>query len=615
MLTFPWAMPDRFVSRPPLPDHTRRLVEAVRSGRGGGLFPPVIRICSEGVEAAARELGGARDAGLIAGALARPRLAPLVSRIERLGAWCEATAARHAEVIAPRLLTVDNPRLFGALIGAGFVACAAARGAAPGAVLAAMFDGTQRALARFLRRLTRDLGGALAAAGVRGPVRDLWIAPDEAHNGGERVIRAEFRAGGAWAYKPRPATGERMLLADTGSLFAALNALPPGSGEVRLPTLRVLPGGGRERRAYSWQEWIERPRQWGTIRTSARGELALAACRLSPRDAARFWQHTGALTAACFAFGASDLHTGNLVVGRRRAVREPLAYPVDLEVCLFPVERLTETGLVNDERDRGNHHVGFERVARWCTVGGPLAGFAERPGGLRLRRRTRAWARRETSSVVADTRGRVGFGAYACAYLRGMFDLWTKLVCERDRVAALVRRAAQGGVVRVLVRPTAAYAGELDRRVLGAPRSPRAPRARLSREERAQLGRLDVPYFFRRATGGPLLWIDPATGAHRAAGRQPGGEARQPPSTAILAGERFALLELGVALRDAIAYVFADLPRRRWRDRRLGVRIAIDEPGRGRVAFDWREADRRVTYAWRGATVTLDVAALTGAAR
>jgi hypothetical protein len=610
MLTFPWSTPDRM---PPLPDHTRRLVEAVSTGRGGGLFPPVIRTCPEGVEADARELAGPRDAGLVAAALARPRLAPLVARIEGLGAWCEAAAARCTGALAPRVLAVDNPRLFGALICAGFIACAAARDAPPDAVLDAMFESVQRTLARFLRRLTRDLGGALAAAGVRGPVRDLWVAPDESHNGGERVIRAAFRAGGAWAYKPRPATGERMLLADTGSLFAALNALPSASGDASLPTLRVVPGGGRERGAYSWQEWIERPRQWGTIRTSARGDLALAACRLPPRHAARFWQRAGALTAACFAFGASDLHTGNLVVGRRRAAREPLAYPVDLEVWLFPVERLIETGLVNDERDRGNHHVGFERAARWCTVGGPIAGFAQRPGGLRLRRRTVAWVRRETSSVVADTRGRVGFAAYAGAYLRGMFDLWTKLVCERERVTALVRRAARRGVVRVLIRPTAAYARELDRRVLGAPR-PRSPRTRLSREERAQLGRLDVPYFFRRAAGGPLRWIDPATGAHRSAGRQPAADPRQPPSGAILTGERLSLLELGVALRDALAYVFADLPRRRWHDRRRGVRIAVDAPGRGSVAFDWPEADRRLTYAWRGATITLDIAAL-GAAR
>src|SRR5215470_15628948 len=121
MLTFPWPVLDRF---PPLPDHTQRLVEAVRTGRGGNLFPPVIRVCPEGVEADARELAGPRDAGLIAAALARPRLAPLVARIERLGAWCAATAARCAGVIAPRVLAVDNPRLFGPLVRAGFTACA-----------------------------------------------------------------------------------------------------------------------------------------------------------------------------------------------------------------------------------------------------------------------------------------------------------------------------------------------------------------------------------------------------------------------------------------------------------------------------------------------------------
>lgn len=76
-----------------------------------------------------------------------------------------------------------------------------------------------------------------------------------------------------------------------------------------------------------------------------------------------------------------------------------------------------------------------------------------------------------------------------------------------------------------------------------------------------------------------------------------------------LAGPRDAGL-IAVALRDALAYVFADLPRRRWHDRRRRVQVAVDAPDRGSVAFDWPEADRRVTYAWRGARVTLDVAAL-----
>jgi len=620
MLTLRWAPPDR---ERPLPRHARRLVAAVRAGRGSELFPPVIRACPEGVETCARALCGERDAGLVAAALARPAFAPLVLRIEQLGAWCEATARRRAGLIAPRLLAVDNPALFGAVLRHGFVACAAACGRPLDHLLdhtlGHLFDGARDSLARFLRRLARDLDGALGAAGARGPVRALWIGPDETHNGGERVIGARFRAGGAWAYKPRPAAGERVLLADRDSVFARLNALPAASGEARLPTLRVVPGSGRDRRAYAWHEWIERPRQWGTIRRSSRGGLALAACRLPARDAARFWQRAGALAAACFAFGAADLHTGNLVVGRGRAAREPLAYPVDLEVFFAPIARLAETGLVSDERDRGNHHVGFERLARWCGVGGPLAGFVEHRAGLALRRRTRAWARRETQSVVADTRGRVGFAAYAGAYLRGMFDLWTKLVCERDQLAALLGRAARDAFVRVVVQPTAVYVEELDRRLLGRRllgrgAARRAPAVALSREERAQLARLDVPYFFRRAAGGPLLWIDPATGAHRIAGRQPAAAARLPPSAAIRGGERLALIELGVALRDALAYVFADLPRRSWLDRGRGLRVALASPDRGSVAFDWRAADRRLTYAWRGASVTLDIAALGEAA-
>jgi hypothetical protein len=621
MRTFRWAPSDLSGSARALPRHARRLVEAIRAGRGGGLFPPVIKRCPEGVEACARELAGERDAQLIACALARPAMAPLVARIERLGAWCEAAAVRCTGLVAPRLLAVDNAELFGAVIRDGFVACAMARrgpgGSAPRGIHAALghlFDGARRALARFLRRLARDLGGALGAAGARGPVRALWIAPDETHNGRERVIRARFRAGGAWAYKPRPAAGERVFLADRGSVFARLNALPAASGAAPLPTLRIVPGSGRDHRAYAWHEWIERPQQWGTIRRSPSG-LALAACRLPPRDAARFWHRAGALAAACFAFGASDLHTGNLVVGRRRAARAPLAYPVDLEVFFFPVARLPDTGLVEGEHDGGNHHVGFERLARWCTIGGPAAGFVEQRAGLGLRRRRRAWARRETSSVVADTRGRVGFGAYAGAYLRGMFDLWTKLVCERGELAGVLARASRGAFVRVVLKPTAVYAAEIDQRLFGraatAHERNAAPLA-LSPEECAQLAGLDVPYFFRHAGGGPLLWLDPTTGAHRVAGPQPAAAARQPPSPAVRSGERLALLELGVALRDALAYVFADLPRRSWRDRRRGVEVALAGPDRGSVAFDWRQADRRLTYAWHGDAITLDVAALDG---
>src|SRR5689334_21225465 len=139
MLTFRWATS---IAAAPLPRHTRQLVEAVRAGRGGEFFPPVIRACPEGVDVAARELGGARDAALIAAALARPELAPLVAQLERLGAWCEAAAARHAAVVSPRVLAIDNVALFGAIVSDGFLACAASRGGAPPhRALALLFDG------------------------------------------------------------------------------------------------------------------------------------------------------------------------------------------------------------------------------------------------------------------------------------------------------------------------------------------------------------------------------------------------------------------------------------------------------------------------------------------
>jgi hypothetical protein len=573
------------------------------------LFPPVIRAFPEGVEGCVRELAGARDAALLASALALPAFAPLVEQLERLGAWCAAERARHGSLIGVRVLAVDNAELFGGIIRDGFVVCAAG---APGAAatLATMFEGARAALGRFLRRVARDLAGPLGAVGLRGPVRALWMAPDETHNGRQSVIRVRFAVGGSWAYKPRPVTGEQLLLADSGSVFARVNAMPPASGRVTLPTLRVVRGRGRDRRAYSWQTWIDRPREWGTIRRSPSG-LTLAACRLAPRAAEPFWYRAGALAAACFGFGAADLYTGNLVVGRRPGVPAPLAYPIDLEVVLFPVAGLVDTGLVADHGDRGNHHVGFERLPRWCTVGGPSAGFVEVRGGLRLLRRSRAWARREALSVVADTRARVGFGAYATAYLRGMFDLWTKLVAGRAELAALVRRATRDTLVRVLIRPTAVYADELERRWLD-PEA--APSGRFSREERAQLDRGDVPYFVRRATGGPLCWIDPATGAYLRAGGVRGAAPRHAPSPSVRSGARLALIELGVALRDAVAYVFDDLRRGEWHDRRRGTRLAAETPDRGSVAFDWRQADRRLTYAWHGTTITLDIAALDEAA-
>lgn len=580
------------------------MVEAVSRGCGHAFFPPVVRRGPEGALQAARTLRGEEDARLLESLLARPRFRPLGTFLEELDTWCRSTARRYPRLLGRRVLTLTQADLFGPLISEAFTWCAAARGEP--ADLRVLLEGFQRFFSLFLVRFARDVrAGVFRRAGWSGPLVGVWLNPEETHNGRQSVLRLRFRQGGSVAYKPRPAGGEALLLAEgrTGaarSFFDWLNHLPEG-GSMRLPTLRVLEGRGADRFAYSWQEWIERPRQWAPIR-QAEG-LRLEACQLTPREAERFWHRAGSLSAACFALGAADLHAGNVLVGARRGERQPLPYVVDLELFFCPLERLSETGLIADEQERGNHHVAFERKARWCTTGGPLVCFFEsRGGGLRLVRRTRPWGREEARSVVVDTEGHVGFGAYLLPYLRGLFEMWTLLLVERPRVVAFLRRAARSRFVRVLVKPTAVYDEALDRRVLSSRRTPPERgrgRVRFSAEEREQLSRFDVPYFFRRASGGALLTLTPPPRAVRErAGGQQFLESHAPPSRLVREGGQITLMKLGVAVRDAVAFVFRDVPERLREEPRMGVRIALQDALRGEVAFDWPEVDKRLIYSW-----------------
>jgi hypothetical protein len=595
-----------------LPRHTRRILAAVARGRGGLFFPPVTRRTAQRVELPVRVLAGANDAARLGAALAMPRFAALVTWIERVGAWCAAERRRRPRLFAAGVLAADNPDLIGPIFADAFALCAAASDAVHPALIP-MLASAARRLRQFVRRVARDLAvGPLVRAGIHGPVIALAVASEETHNGGQRVLRVTFRTGGCWAYKARPATGERLFLAEndrSASIFQFLNSLPRAAGAVRLPTLRLLPGGGREGRAYDYHEWIARPQQWGTVRRA--GRLRLEACTLTPSQAPRFWHRAGALAAACFAFGVIDLYLGNLLVGRRRGEREPSPYPVDLELFFVALGGLPDTGLVGDCHERGNHHVGFERGARWCTAGGPAVSFTEDRGVLRLRRRTRPWGRTEATSLVADTTGRVGFGPYVLAFLRGMFDLWTLLVVRRERVRAFVLRASHRARARVLLRSTAEYGDALDRWLAAPHHEPRAP-AFLA-EELTQLRRFDVPYFFTSACGGSLRW-QPLDGVsrpaqHVAAAAVPGTAIMQP-SAEVRRGSELELINIGVALRDAVAYVFVDLPARELSDPRRGTHLAIVDRGHGGVEFDWPAARRTVRYAWRGNRVQLEVTKL-----
>jgi hypothetical protein len=590
---------------PPLPPSARRLVAAVRGGRGDAFLPPVVRRGPEGVLQVSRGLSGDADALRVQSLLVRPGFRPLLELLETLDAWCASLRRQYPELFGPRVLTVTNAELFGPLVSEAFTLCAAAGEGPAHPGLPVLWEGFQSFFSRFLVRLARDVrAGVFRREGFTGPVVSLWMNPEETHNGRQSVLRLRFRQGGAVAYKPRPAGGEALFLAEgrggaPGSLFELLNGLPAASGEVHLPTLRILQGRGADRFAYSWQEWVSPPRQWGTLRESE--HLRLAGCRLTPREAEGFWHRAGSLTGVCFALGVADLFAGNVLVGARKKDRRPVAYPVDLELFFAPLQRLPETGLVSDARERGNHHVAFERSARWCTTGGPLVCFTEtRGGGLRLQQRTRPWAREEAHSVVADTEGRVGFGAYLPAYLRGMFDAWTLLMMEKARVVKFLRRASQGRFVRVLVKPTVAYGNAMDGSVLTPGKAPTAPQVRFSREEREQMLRLDVPYFFRSAQGGPLLYLTDPFGVPemKEAGRQHFLEPHAPPAKEVLEGERMTLVNLGVAVRDAVEFVFADVRQRAARDARLGVSLDLKSAGRGTVSFDWPQVGKRLTYTW-----------------
>ncbi|MET9016011.1 DUF4135 domain-containing protein [Streptomyces olivaceoviridis] len=610
-------------SVPALSPAARRVIDAVRAGAASPLFPPVLRLGEDGLLAHDRDLAGEPDAALLTAALTDPRFAPLDTLLDALDAWCGRTAAQHTTLLAPGVLDVTDGALFGPLVCEAFTACAAG----------VPYDAEEECarwtgfLDRFLQRLARDTGTPwFDQLDLRLPVTGIEAQGAETHNGRRRVLRVRL-GGGSIAYKPRPASGEVLFLPPDDSVFALLNALPSASGPVRLPVLRCTPGSGPDGREYSWQEWLEPPTQWGVIRTG--NGRRLHGTRLGRRQAERYWHRAGSLAAAAFRFGIADLGEGNLLVGTRPQDREPLPYPVDLEIFLTPLQRLHDTGLIADEAAGDHHHPGFEDRPRWCTVDGPVTHFTETAdGGPRLVRRDRPCTRGGTRTVVADTHGRTGHGPYLPSFLRGMFDAWTLMSRHHDRIRAHLQRAAPDTYVRVLLKPTAAYTEALADRLTGAgtragapsPDRPGGTPATVPQEvagataeavhgalaepvfgpaETAQLDVGDVPYFFRRAHGGPLLrTADPAhrpsPAAHLTVPADP--DPAWPPSAAVLDERGRDLAGLGVALRDAVEYAFATAgPGTLEGD---GVRVRVTDRHTGEAEFTWAEAGRRITYTW-----------------
>lgn len=364
------------------------------------------------------------------------------------------------------------------------------------------------------------------------------------------------------AYKARPANGELLFLAERDSVFGVLG----------LPTLRCWTGERPDRLAYLWQEWVDPPSEWGTLRSSP--ELRLAGAVLSPTQARRYFRSAGGVSAACFGFGIGDLFEGNVLIGADHRM-----YPVDLEVFLTPVGRLSDTGLI--AVPSGNHHVGLENQARWCAAEGPSHAFVD---GRRIDRLNAPWARTQTRTVVADVDGNIGYGPYLPVFLRGMFDTWVRMCRSRERLAELIQDRADELHVRVLLADTATYGKALAGEV---------PLDGFSPAERAQLTRADVPYFFRCLAGGPLMmvgqdgeFVEVADGEEHVVGFDP---------------DRLTLSGLGMALRDAVEYAGVsedDVID----DREFGVHVGPTE-----VEFDWAQTGKRVRWFWDEATVHLRI--------
>lgn len=614
-------MPDAgtTVPTPPSGDAVERVLAQVRDKGLPGMFPPIVAPGPEHTLIHTRDPRGEGDTRLLADLLARPESEPVRRALRALDAWCATAAGDHEPLLAPGVLAVTNPALFGPLLRELLTACRLGPTQATPRVTDGRVAQWTAFLNRFLERLRRD-AAALAErdAMFRGPVTDLWAHGDETHNGGRRVLCLTFAGGGRVAYKDRPAGGEALFLAERRpggpadtSVFALLNSLPPAAGPIRLPVLAVWSRRDASGAGYSWQEWVEPPEQ-GVLRETDGHHLTGTV--LTPERARRYWRRAGALAAVCFGLGIADLTGDNLLAGRRGRDEEALAYPVDCEVFLADVQRLHHTGLTGDGTIAGTHHVGFESEPRWCGLGDPPLVWRTQPDGtLELGPPDRAFARTHTRSVVADSTGATGYGPHLPAMLRGMFDAWTLLCRHRDDVLRLVGDRAPDTYLRVIPRPTGAYHDTLAARARGE-----SADDGLAPEELAQLARGDVPYFFRTASGGPLLVVaDPGPPPDaESTGRQASPEAREaepeglPEIGRVDVEHRRDLLTLaglGAALRDAAEGVFDQLTELESADVELGARLRLDSPYDGHVSFDWPETGRRISYLWSAEKLWLRV--------
>jgi type 2 lantibiotic biosynthesis protein LanM len=445
----------------------------------------------------------------------------------------------------------------------------------------------EQAATELLKRLCADwdaLRGSLLAGPDPGALCEV-VPLGDPHDGARRVMALEFVGGARVLYKPRALDTEVAYTAVLDRL-SALGLDPP----VRSPA--ALAGGPR----HGWQAWVE-PQECD-----------------SPVAVERFFARLGAQLAVLHALRAVDVHQENVIAaGEHPAV-------VDLECLLHPRlggrQAATADPLLAETAPGCVLRVGL--LPRADEVFGvDLAGLGRDPAG-RIVAQQEEWAGEGTDEPRREHRAvELAPGAnlptlagqpvrpheYVDALAAGFVAAHGLLRVHREALTAPDGPLAplRDTEVRVILRPTKAYAG-----LLGRAAEPAALDDGLAREEilnalwRGVARRSDL----RAATGAeahdlwrgdvPKVTVRPgeADGRHHALGRL---DRMLTPHRAPTAGE--ALADLDEAdleraqghLRASVLAAAADLPPAHASPPPPGP-----APSRARLVAAAREAGRRL---------------------
>lgn len=336
-----------------------------------------------------------------------------------------------------------------------------------------------------LSRLESDRTGLAEVFGAAGEVTALAPALSDRHNGGRSVAALTFASGVRVVYKPRPVATESAWSAFLGGLKE--RGLSPAP-----PTIRFLDRGD-----YGWAEFVE--------------PVALA----SEADVDLYFRAAGELLAVAWAFGARDLHMGNVVATARGPVI------IDAEMVLQPeradaaeggpaarelaADRLrrtfVSTGLLSTLQDEGR--------GRLVEVGG-LRG----EGGRAAAEKTRVVVDRNTDAMRVETETLVSPRQSNLpeisgrrlrpddapeAFASGFESAYRFLLGSRDALAGSAGPLDHfaGKPVRLVFRQSAQYA-----RLLGVLLGPRYQTDGLSRS----LAIDSLNRVFRNEAARPALW-------------------------------------------------------------------------------------------------------------